>query len=301
MHGIHNVFPEHDNDANNPIAKNKLLKGEGQMSTTKMLLGFDFNGKDKTMWLEMAKQNQLLTILHSWIRTSKRSAQGIQFKEFKSVLAKIRHAFTALPAGVGSLSSCNAVLQKKPNIVYLQQNEVLKQALLLCRTLLQKSTMQPTRCKELVQAWPDYIGICNASSFGFRGVIVGENDNCPPTVVCLQWPADITNNIKSDSNPNGTITNSDLEMAGLLLVLLVMEDIVCDLRECNIALCSNNTPTVSWVTLLSSRHSIVAANLVAALALWQKTHQCCLLTPQHIKGKENAITDIPSCSFGTEP
>jgi hypothetical protein len=209
MHGIHDVFQEHDNNANNPIAKNKLLKGKGQISTTKMLLGFDFNGKDKTMWLEMAKRNQLLTMLHSWIRTSKRSAQGIQIKEFKSILAKIQHPFTALPAGVGLLSPCNAVLQKKSNIVYLQKNEALKQALLLCRTLLRKSTMQPTRCKELVQAWPDYIGICNASSFRFGGVIMGENSICPPTVVCLQWPADITNNVKSDSNPNSTITNSD--------------------------------------------------------------------------------------------
>ncbi len=112
MHGIHNVFPEHENNANNPIAKNKLLKGKGQMSTTKMLLGFDFNGEDKTMWLEMAKRDQLLTILHSWIHTSKRSALGIQFKEFQSVLVKIGHAFTALPAGVGLLSPCNAVLQK---------------------------------------------------------------------------------------------------------------------------------------------------------------------------------------------
>ncbi len=164
------------------------------------------------------------------------------------------------------------MLQKKPDIVYLQQNKALKQALLLCRILLHKSTTQPTRCKELVRAWPDYMGICDASSFGFGGVIVGENSNCPPTVVCLQWPADITNNVKSDSIPNGPITNSNLEMAGLLLVLLVMEEIVRDLRKRNIVLFSNNTPTVSWVTRLSSRHSIVAANLVAALALWLKTH-----------------------------
>ncbi len=90
-------------------------------------------------------------------------------------------------------------------------------------------------------------------------------------------------------------------MADLLLVLLVMEEVVCNLRERNITLFSNNTPTVSWVTRLSSRHSIIAANLVAALAPWKKTHRCCPLTPQNIKGKENAITDIPSRSFGTEP
>jgi hypothetical protein len=72
---------------------------------------------------------------------------------------------------------------KKTDIVYLQQNESLKQALLLCRMLLRESTKQPSRCKELVQAWPDYIGICDALSFGFGGVVVGENSKCPPTVV----------------------------------------------------------------------------------------------------------------------
>jgi hypothetical protein len=89
MHGIHDVFPEHENDTTNPIAKNKLFKGKEQISTTKTLLGFDFNGKDKTMWLETAKQDQLLTILHSWIPTYERSVQGIPFKECESVLAKI--------------------------------------------------------------------------------------------------------------------------------------------------------------------------------------------------------------------
>jgi hypothetical protein len=67
MHGIHDVFLADDNNANNPLSKNKLLKGEGTMSTTKTILGFKFDGVEKTMWLESAKHNQLLTILHSWI------------------------------------------------------------------------------------------------------------------------------------------------------------------------------------------------------------------------------------------
>ncbi len=68
------------------------------------------------------------------------------------------------------------------------------------------------------------------------------------------------------------VTNSDLEMAGLLLLLLVMKDVVCNLKEANVALFSDNTPTVSWVTRLALRHSTVAARLIAALALGLKTH-----------------------------
>jgi hypothetical protein len=90
-------------------------------------------------------------------------------------------------------------------------------------------------------------------------------------------------------------------MMGLLIIFLVMEEIICNWTEANIALFSDNTPTVSWVTPLASRHIIVLANLVAALALCLKKLRCCLLTPQHIKGKENTITDIPSHSFGSVP
>ncbi len=42
-------------------------KGEEQYSLLKMLLGFEFDGKQKTMWLEEEKRAKLLTILHSWL------------------------------------------------------------------------------------------------------------------------------------------------------------------------------------------------------------------------------------------
>ena len=52
MTGIHDVFPANDNDnGDDPISEKKLKKLEGQYSTIKTLLGFDFDGKSKTMWL----------------------------------------------------------------------------------------------------------------------------------------------------------------------------------------------------------------------------------------------------------
>ena len=67
MTGIHDVFPNDIVDSNDPISKKKLLKGEGKYSLFKTLLGFDFDGKRKTMWLEEEKRAKLLTILHSWL------------------------------------------------------------------------------------------------------------------------------------------------------------------------------------------------------------------------------------------
>jgi hypothetical protein len=67
MSGIHNIFPPDDNNSKDPISEKKLAKGEGTYSTQKTLLGFDFDGKENTMWLEAAKQGKLLTIITGWI------------------------------------------------------------------------------------------------------------------------------------------------------------------------------------------------------------------------------------------
>jgi hypothetical protein len=82
MTGIHDVFPaNNEDDGDDPISEKKLIKPEGQYSTLKTLLGFDFNGKDKTMWLELAKRKKLLTIFKGWIHMGRRDTAGIPYKE----------------------------------------------------------------------------------------------------------------------------------------------------------------------------------------------------------------------------
>ena len=113
-------------------------------------------------------------------------------------------------------------------------------------------------------------------------------------------PPDITANIRSVNNPNGTITNSDLEMAGLLLLWLVMEDVCPTLTNAHVALFSDNSPMVHWVQRLTAKHSKVAMQLVRALALRLQLNHASPLTPLHIAGVDNSLTDIPSRSFGSE-
>ncbi len=72
----------------------------------KTLLGFDFDGTAKMMWLEAAKQEKLLTIVKSWVCTGKQGTAGIPFKEYESVILKLCHTFISIPAGVGLLSPC---------------------------------------------------------------------------------------------------------------------------------------------------------------------------------------------------
>ena len=302
MTGIHDVFPANgDDDGDDPISEKKLKKSEGQYSTIKTLLGFDFDGKKKTMWLEAAKREKLLTILRGWIRTGHRGTAGIPFKEFESTIQKIRHSFTSIPMGVSLLSPCNRILKRKPKYVYINRNKRILTAVEGCRTLLRESTKEPTRCRQLVTGWPDYIGFVDASSHGAGGVVIGELSPCVPTIFRWQWPDDVTNDIKTENNPGGNITNSDLEMAGIVLLWLTMEEVCKPLEEKQITLLNDNSPSISWTTKLASKRSRVAEHLIQALALRVKQQKACPFTSMHVAGKSMAIADIPSRSFGSNP
>jgi hypothetical protein len=68
----------------------------------------------------------------------------------------------------------------------------------------------------------DYIGVCDASTHGVGSVIFGKNEASVSTVFCWEWSQDVKNLYQLK-----TITNSDLKMAGLLFLWLVIET-VCD-------------------------------------------------------------------------
>jgi hypothetical protein len=293
------VFPADIIDGNDPISEKKLPIGEGQYALFKTLLGFDFDGQQKTVWLEEQKRAKLLPTLRSWVQAGDRK-RGVPFKEFESVVAKLRHAFTALPGGQGLLSPCNRLLKKRPWIVYFHRNKPLLSAISNCQTILRESTKQPTHCRELVAGWPNFVGVVDESSHVVGGVIIGGLSECSLTVFCLKWPPDISEDVISKSNPTGKITNSDLELAGLTILWLVMEHVCGPLTKKRVAIFSNNSPTVSWVHCMASCSSLVAKQLIRVLALQFNLQKICPITTLHIVGNQNQMTDIPSCSFGSK-
>jgi hypothetical protein len=118
----------------------------------------------------------------------------------------------------------------------------------------------------------------------------------------LEWPEDIKTEVRKTNNgKGGNLTNSDLEMAGLLLLFLIMEEVCALKKGMHVALFSDNSPTVHWVRRMAAKGSLVADQLLRALSLRMKLRKVSPLTTLHIAGKKNAMTDIPSRSFGSEP
>ena len=123
---------------------------------------------------------------------------------------------------------------------------------------------------------------------------MGEGKACIPTVFRLAWPEDI-----KEIFHKGGITNSDLEMAGFIMLWLVMEEVCPKLWPAYIALFSDNSPTIGWAKRLAARVSLVAMQLVRALTLWLKKAGASPLIPLHISGEGTFMTDIPSRLFGS--
>ena len=68
---------------------------------------------------------------------------------------------------------------------------------------------------------------------------------------CLAWPEDI-----KELFHKGDIINSDLEISGLLMLWLVMEEVCPKLQAAYFAFSGYNSPTIVWVKLLAERGSL---------------------------------------------
>ena len=73
MCGIHDVFPQEENEEDVPILLKKLLQQDGVWDTVKDLLGFVFNGVDHTMWLSEGKREALIETLSTWLRSTRKN------------------------------------------------------------------------------------------------------------------------------------------------------------------------------------------------------------------------------------
>ena len=319
MHGMHDVFPAAEKEEDDPNSVKKLKKGDGAWALQKDVLGFEFDGEKRTLLLDEGKRNALLSTLKEWTRLAQRravkrkpahkrgnrggrqpSSARIDFKEFRRVICQLRNAAICVPAGRGLLSESSKLASKETKFVFIKKGTPLYQELDGWRTLLREATVTPTQCTELVSGTPDFIGIVDASTEGVGGIVVGENDAVHPTVFRYEWPEEVRALVISTKNPAGRITNSDLEMAGMFLLLLVIRMIVPSLDSKHLALLDDNSPTVSWVTKMTSKNSVVAVAMLRAMSTVLKRARASPLIPMHIPGDQNSISDIPSRSFGRQ-
>ena len=113
-----------------------------------------------------------------------------------------------------------------------------------------------------------------------------------PLVWRLEWPSFVSNAIVSSDNPNGTITNSDLELAGGLLHLEAAAQ-AFDIRERTVVSKGDNLNTTFWERKGSATSNSAPAYLLRMFGMHQRYHR---YVPRfdYLAGSSNFIADALS-------
>ena len=158
-------------------------------------------------------------------------------------------------------------IRPEPKLVFIRSNSEMQKSIEGFRVLLGEAHKEPTKFKQLVTGDPHFVGIMDAAKEGTRGVVVCKWDACVPTVFRLEWPKDIQDMVCTQENPNGPITNSDLELPGLLICCLVMEEVSLCLCHKHVGLYCGNSAAISGVKRMVTCLSKVAGPLLMALSI----------------------------------
>jgi hypothetical protein len=296
LHGIHSVFPPPSvtghTGGKDPISLKKLQRGDARWHHEKEILGFLVNGQTKTVRISDAKATDIVSELRRILKK-----KHVQLKRYRRIVGKLRHVALIMPSTKGLFSPINKALQGEPAVIGLGKISEVRAAFLDLAHMVADLATRPTHVKELVPGDDHYTGYCDACAAGAGGVWLSGDLNLRPIVWRVQFSTYITHQVISDSNPRGTLTNSDLEMAAVLLHYMVLQQEV-DLRYIRTGVWSDNTPTVAWTKRMADRsQGPTAGRLLRGLAAVQRSVHAGPLTLGSIAGIQNDMADVASRCF----
>ena len=294
VHSIHSIFPPPDvtghEGGKQPMSEKKLDKGEGIWSTQKEMIGFDWDGAKRTVTLPEEKSKRYTDAAKSMLQKKK-----VPTKKFQKVVGQLKHAAMIMPAAKGFFTPINRAVQGQPKHIGLGSSSEIRHSLTDICELLKMLTKRPTHVDEIIPGAPKYIGFHDAAAEGAGGVWFSLECSMPPIVWRTKFPEDIQRQVVSDSNPTGTLTNSDLELAAEVLAVGVLIDHTPSVKRMTVGTLCDNTPTVSWINNMASKASTpTAGRLLRGLALMMFTNHMGPLVTTHVAGDDNILADIAS-------
>jgi Reverse transcriptase (RNA-dependent DNA polymerase). len=300
LHQVDKVFRPNDQEDTvraEPVSLKKLDRGDASWKTQHTILGWEVDTLAKTIALPAHRILRLQEILDSIPRSQRR----IGVTKWHKVLGELRSMSLALPGSRGLFSHLQAALTLKKGF-RVPLNQEVHQALDDFRWILRHIAARPTRIAELVPLLPSALGYHDASGSGGGGVWFPAEHLIPrgsprqqPLLWRYQWPPEIQARLITDKNPHGTISISDLELAGGILHL----DAICksyDIRERTLLSKTDNLATLFWQRKGSTTSHQVPPYLLRLLGMHQRLHH---YVPRHdyIPGGSNPLADDASRLF----
>jgi hypothetical protein len=210
IHGIHSFFPQPEVtghvDGKEPISDPKLEKGNGNFTSDKEMIGFIFDGIKRTVRLPPAKAAAYIKETHRILRR-----KSVPLEDLQMLVGKLQHASIILPAAQGFFTPINAAMRGGLKRIGLGVRSDIRAALNDLCSLIRILGSGPTHVREILIDMPHYVGYHDAAAEGAGGVWFSLGHQMPPVVWRLAFLPDIAQDVVSLSNPDGSITNSNLE------------------------------------------------------------------------------------------
>lgn len=222
-------------------SETKMAKGDACWSTEKIVLGWLLNTKDGTLSLPTHKADRLRTIITEYLAKRRTSR-----KRWQQLLGELRHMAMAIRGAKHLFSVLQHVLSDTTS-KRLRLSPLVRAALNDWDQLAQELQIRPMPIACLVPHAPSYLGAVDASADGCGGFwLATKFGQLQPTVFRFKFPDNITQQVVMFDNPSGTLSNSDLELAALVLGADILSAIA-PTYAASAFLASDNTPAVSWV------------------------------------------------------
>jgi hypothetical protein len=297
LHSIDKVFRYYPLPTDKPscksvISSSKLQQGDGAWSTSKIILGWAIDTAARTLSLPAHKADRLRDIVSSFDAVGSTSR-----RRWYRLLGELRHMSTAIPGAAYLFSILQSVLVDQPQSSRLRLRPIVKESLHDWQTLANQLHSKPVPIASLVPRAPHLLGATDASALGVGSFWVPTHYGHPATPMVFRAPFSdkIRQRLISTSNPTGNLTNSDFELAALVLCTALCSSLTT-IPHMALWCASDNIAAVSWCTKGSTSSTGPAAHLLRWLAQISRSNLVSL-SAFHVPGTSNTLADFCSRSF----
>jgi len=250
----------------------------------KEALGWTWGTQSKTLRVTAKRLTKALTLLDDILAHNR-----VSIKRWQTLVGVLRSLQPGMSGSDGYFSLLQEALMR-PVGGRIRLTSALKEQLHLFRDLLLGHESRPTELEELVPGVDINIGACDAAKPGRGGVWFLHDGRA--VVWREPYPQKVQDQVVSLASPNGSLTNSDLELEGTILQHFVLGKITPVAGETSYTGC-DNTPAVMWRQKGSSTTQRTRARLLR-LASGLRRHQRAHHRIGHLAGTDNQMADDAS-------
>jgi hypothetical protein len=249
LHALDSVFRKLDKKdgahRQEPASIKKMRKGDAIWATRKVILGWTIDTLEMTVELPPHRVERIFELLDSVTPGQRRTSTNTN--KWQKLVGELGSMVLAIPGGRGIFSVLQEVLKHRcDNGSRVRLTSGVHSVLHDFRGLARDLARRPTRIAELVPApLPATLGAQDVAGQGMGGVhfIPLPQGDVQPLLWRSSFCREVQSRLITFSNPAGTITNSDLELAASV----AQHDILAhqaDIREATIHNSSDNKATV---------------------------------------------------------